>query len=121
MSLSNPISAIKKTYKFLNEKRISNLLSSKGKCVEDKFSIGQFVLINDENQQTVECRGKLNLPHQSRLYKILEIHKGGFSCKLLDILDKSQREVLTSRLTNLSLEVLESYNFSSPQFYRNLQ
>ena len=28
---------------------------------------------------------------------------------------------LCSRLSNLSLEILEEYNFSTPQFYRNLQ
>ena len=83
--------------------------------------MGQFVLINNESQLTAECRGKLNIPHQSLLYKILEIHKDGFSCRLLDILDGSKKEVLCSRLTNLSLEVLEEYNFSTPQFYKNLQ
>ena len=87
MSLKNPISAVRETFKYLNDRRIRNLLSRKGKFVENKFSVGQFVLINDESQLTAECRGKLNLPHQSRLYKILEIHKGGFSARLLDVLD----------------------------------
>ena len=121
MNLENPVTAIRKTYKHLNDRRICNLLSKRGKFVENKFSVGQFVLINDESQLTAECRGKLNIPHQSLLYKILEIHKDGFSCRLLDILDGSKKEVLCSRLTNLSLEVLEEYNFSTPQFYKNLQ
>ena len=63
----------------------------------------------------------MSLPLQSRLYKILEIHKEGFSAKLLDIIDGSKKEVLCSRLSNLSLEVLSEYNFSSPTFYHNLQ
>ena len=37
------------------------------------------------------------------------------------MVDGSEREVLTSRLCNLNLETLESYNFSSPHFFRNLQ
>ena len=75
----------------------------------------------DETQEGEECRGKLNLPLQSRLYKVLAVHKQGFSAKLLDILDGSKKEVLTSRLSNLSLEALQEYNFSSPTFYQNLQ
>ena len=122
MSLSNPIKAVRETYKFLNEKRIQNLTRRRGKLVEkEQFSVGQFVLINDETRVGEECRGKLNLPLQSRLYKVLEVHKGGFSCKLLDILDGSKTEVLCSRLSNLNLDALQEYNFSSPTFYENLQ
>ena len=93
---------------------IQNLTKRRGKFVDNEFSVRQFVLINDESQLTAECRGKLNLPYQSRLYKILEIHKEGISAKIMDILNGSQKEVLCSRLSNLSLEVLEEYNFSSP-------
>ena len=121
MGLLNPISAVKETYKFLNDKRIRNLIKTRGKFVDNKFEVGQFVLLNDESQVTSECRGKLNIPYQSRLYKILAIHKKGFSAKLLDIVNGSQKEVLCSRLSNLSLEALEEYNFSSPTFYQNLQ
>ena len=98
MGLSNPIKAVRETYKFLNEKRIQNLTRRRGKFVENEFSVGQFVLINDETQVGEECRGKLNLPLQSRLYKILEIHKEGFSAKLLDILDGSRKEVYATFL-----------------------
>ena len=121
MGLSNPIIAVRETFRYLNDKRIQNLTRRRGKFVDSEFSAGQFVLINDESQLGEECRGKLSLPLQSRLYKILEIHKEGFSAKLLDIIDGSKKEVLCSRLSNLSLEVLSEYNFSSPTFYHNLQ
>ena len=122
MNLSNPITAVRESFKFLNEKRIQNLTRRRGKTVEDEqFAPGQFVLINDENRIDEECQGKLSLPRQSRLYKVLEVHKNGFSCKLLDIQDGSKKEILCSRLSNLSLDRLQEFNFSSPTFYESLQ
>ena len=99
------------------------MLTSRGKTVADKFAVGQFVLIQDENQQGAEARGKINIPHQSKLYKILAIHKNGFTARLLDVLDGSEREVLTSRLSNLSLEIwnlIISLPPSSTVIYKSL-
>ena len=121
MNLLNPVTAVKDTYKYLNDKRIRNLTKTRGKFVKDEFKPGQFVLLNDESQLASECKGKLNIPYQSRLYKVLETHKKGFSAKILDVVSGAQKEVLTSRLRNLTLETLEEFNFSSPTFYRSLQ
>ena len=77
--------------------------------------MGAFVLLNDEPQAKSECKGKLNIPHQSRIYKIINLHHDGFTCTILDMIDGSKREVLHSRLMNLDLETLD------PGLYRNLQ
>ena len=78
-------------------------------------------MLNDEPQGTAESRGKLNIPHQSKLYKIVDINHDGFTCTIMDLLDGSRREVLQSRLMELSLETLEEYNFSTPNLWKNLQ
>ena len=78
-------------------------------------------MLNDELQGAAESRSKLNIPHQSKLYKIVDINHDGFTCTILDLLDGSKREVLQSRLMGLSLETLEEYNFSTPNLWRNLQ
>ena len=121
MALNNPVKTIKRGYKELNDKRILNLLGRKGKSDKLDWKLGAFVLLNDEPQAKSECKGKLNIPHQSRIYKIIDLHHDGFTCTLLDMIDGSKREVLHSRLMNLDLETLENYNFATPGLYRNLQ
>ena len=122
MALNNPVTAIKKTFVQLNEKRIANLTNKRSKQVSNTgFNIGQFVLLTDELNVKAEARAKLSIPNRSRLYKIVDLNKDGFTATILDVLTGSKREVLTSRLCNLDLETLEMFNFSSPTFYRNLQ
>ena len=121
MALNNPVQTIKRSYGELNNKRILNLLGRRGKAKKKEWNIGAFVLLNDESQANAECRGKLNIPHQSRIYKIINLHHDGFTCTLLDMIDGSKREVLHSRLMGLDLETLESYNFATPGLFRHLQ
>merc|ERR1711954_127030 len=121
MSLNNPVKAIKETFTNLNNKRIANLLNKRSKKVEGDWAIGQFVLLTDETNVGAEARGKLSIPNRSRLYKIIDLNKNSFTATILDVLNGSKREVLTSRLANLDLETLEEFNFSSPTFYKNLQ
>merc|ERR1711942_269799 len=121
MSLNNPVTAIKETFTNLNEKRIANLTNKRSKKVDGNWAIGQFVLLTDESNVGAEARGKLSIPNRSRLYKIVDLNKDGFTATIVDVLTGSKREVLTSRLANLDLETLEEFNFSSPTFYRNLQ
>merc|ERR1711954_611019 len=122
MNLSNPVVAIKETFKHLNEKRISNLTNKRSKQVSNTgFCVGQFVLLTDESNVKAEARAKLSIPNRSRLYKIVALNKDGFTATILDVQSGSRREVLTSRLCNLDLHTLEMFNFSSPTFYKNLQ
>ena len=72
MSLSNPVSAIKETFKHLNEKRMANLTNKRSKQVSNTgFCVGQFVLLTDELNVKAEARAKLSIPNRSRLYKIV--------------------------------------------------
>ena len=79
MSLNNPVKCIKKGYKQLNDKRIQNLISRRGKSEKSDWQLGSYVLLNDEPQGNAESRGKLNIPLQSKLYKIVEINHDGFT------------------------------------------
>ena len=97
------------------------MISRRGKAEKSDWHLGSYVLLNDEPQGTAESRGKLNIPHQSKLYKIVDLNHDGFTCTIMDLLDGSRREVLQSRLMELSLETLEEYNFSTPNLWKNLQ
>merc|ERR1712055_1098539 len=121
MALNNPVKTIKRGYKELNDKRVLNLLARRGKSDKLGWKLGAYVLLNDEPQGKAECKGKLNIPHQSKIYKIIDINHDGFTCTILDMLDGSKREVLNSRLMGLDLETLEEYNFSTPKMYKSLQ
>ena len=93
MSLNNPVKTIKRGYKELNDKRVLNLLARRGKSDKLSWKLGAYVLLNDEPQGKAECKGKLNIPHQSKIYKIIDINHDGFTCTILDMLDGSKREV----------------------------
>ena len=121
MALNNPVQTIKRSYGELNNKRILNLMGRRGNAKKKEWDVGAFVLINDESQAAAECRGKLNIPHQSRIYKIVNKHHDGFTYTLLDLIDGSKREVLHSRLMGLDLATLESYNFFTPDLFKHLQ
>ena len=121
MALNNPVQTIKRSYGELNNKRIMNLLGRRGNAKKKEWDEGAFVLINDESQTGAECRGKLNVPYQSRVYKIIQKHHDGFTYTLLDLLDGSKREVVHSRLMGLDLATLESYNYFTPGLYTHLQ
>ena len=84
MNLKNPVNGIKDTFRHLNENRIKNLLSNKGKHVSNsEFAIGQFVLLSDESNQGVEARGKLSIPHRSKLFKIVNLNKNELMYKIV--------------------------------------
>jgi len=121
MALNNPVQTIKRSYGELNNKRIMNLLGRRGNAKKKEWDEGAFVLINDESQAGAESRGKLNVPYQSRVYKIVHKHHDGFTYTLLDLLDGSKREVVHSRLMGLDLTTLESYNYFTPGLYTHLQ
>merc|ERR1711895_232694 len=121
MALNNPVQTIKRSYEELNNKRIMNLLGGRGNAKKKEWDKGAFVLINDESQAGAECRGKLNVPYQSRVYKIIQKHHDGFTYTLLDLLDGSKREVVHSRLLGLDLATLESYKYFTPGLYTHLQ
>ena len=121
MALNNPVQTIKRSYGELNDKRIMNLLGKRGNAKKKEWDEGAFVLINDESQAGVESKGKLNVPYQSRVYKLIHKHHDGFTYTLLDLLDGSQREVVHSRLMGLDLATLENYNFCTPGLYTHLQ
>merc|ERR1712055_1003605 len=121
MALNNPVKSIKKSYGLLNNKRIMNLLGKKGNAKKKEWEVGAFVLINDEPQGAAECKGKLNNPHQSRVYKLIDKHFDGFTYTLMDLIDGSNREVVHSRIMGLDLETLESYNAFTPGLFKHLQ
>merc|ERR1712055_1197138 len=98
-----------------------NLLGRRGNAKKKEWDVGAFVLINDEPQATAECKGKLNNPHQSRVYKLIDKHFDGFTYTLMDLIDGSKREVVHSRIMGLDLETLESYNAFTPGLFKHLQ
>ena len=70
-------------YKELNAKRIKNMFD-KGRGLRE-LPIGNYVVLNDGNSTTVEGSRQLNFPGSKELYKIIQIHKEGFSLTLLNI------------------------------------
>ena len=63
---------------------------------------------------------KIASPRCANVYKILDIHKQGFSVWIMNVLSGAKLEVLQSRLRELSLSDLENAHFGSPELYKKL-
>ena len=82
--------------------------------------MGEYVLLNDSPEKTVEGSRQLNLPLSKDLYKIKEIHKNGFSLTLLNVRTLDLLTVVHSRITHVSLDSLLSYDFGFPSLWNKL-
>ena len=97
---------------------MDSLLKAKGSIKKKNWSIGQFVTLNQN--KTNSLVDKIASPRCSNIYKILDIHKQGFSAWIMNILTGAKLEVLSSRLRELSLSDLEHAHFGSPELYKKL-
>ena len=116
--LKNPVLAQKVLYKHSNRKRVESLLNAKRSTKKKDWSIGQFVTLNQD--KTNSLVDKIASPRCSNVYKILDIHKQGFSVWIMNVLTGAKLEVLESRLRELSFTDLENVHFGSPELYKKL-
>ena len=63
---------------------------------------------------------KIASPRCQNIYKILEVHRKGFSVKVINVVTGAKLEILSSRLQELSLSDLEQAHFASPGLYKKL-
>ena len=73
-----------------------------------------------EQHKTGSFVDKLASPRNAHVYKIIVVHKGGFSVSIINVLTGAVMEVLQSRLRNLSLVDLETAHFGTPELYKTL-
>ena len=119
VAVNNPIWHQKFAYKKLNEHRIKNLIARRGTDKKQTFPVGQFFTLNDEVPRG-ELQEKNDIPVHKELYKMVAVHKDGFSLGVQNILTGSVQEILHSKLSPLNLELLEELSYSTPQLYKNL-
>ena len=85
-----------------------------------RFAVGNFVVLNDGPSNTVEGSRQLNFPGSKELYKIVEIHKEGFSLALLNMRTQARLTVVHSRVTHLNIDEILNYDIGMPQLYEKL-
>ena len=78
------------------------------------------MVLNDGNSTTIEGSRQLNFPGSKELYKIVQIHKEGFSLTLLNVRTQAQLTVLHSRVSHLHLDEILNYDIAMPQLYEKL-
>ena len=87
LNLNNPVRSIASTYKHLNQKRMAGMMKSKGNPKKKIWHPGQYCLLN-HNPSGInigEAKGKIGVPHQPQVYKILSADKDNFSYKVLNL------------------------------------
>ena len=119
MGLANPIMFQKFNFKTLNDHRIKNLLNQRISNKRDEFKINQFVTMENQPPKG-ENSSKLNIPLNSQLYKIVDIHKQGFQYTLQNIATGARQEVIHSKIKKLRLDDLENMSFAQPDLYNKL-
>ena len=84
------------------------------------YRVGEYVLLNDLPSKTIEGSRQLNLPLSKDLYKIIKIHKEGFSVTLLNVRSLDEITVLHSRISHVDLNSLLSYDIGQPDLWDKL-
>jgi hypothetical protein len=85
-----------------------------------EYKIGQFVTLNDPNLVTVAGSRQLITPHSRDIYKILDIAKGVFSLRLMNLRTQGELTVVHSRVSFLSLDDINSFELGSDDLWENL-
>jgi hypothetical protein len=83
--IENPVLMQKRTFEALNAKRIQNMVQDKTSISVKPFSVGHYVLLEDDNVKTVDGSRQLRLPKFQDIYKINDIGHNGFSLTLLNL------------------------------------
>ena len=94
------------------------MLGARGNDKKKNWSVGQFVTL--DQHKTGSLVDKISSPRCAHVYKIIAIHKEGFSVSVMNVLSGAVMEVLQSRLRNLSLVDLENAHFGTPELYKSL-
>ena len=120
LQVNNPVKLQRDQYLELNRRRILNL-ARKGRGLEPRdFRVGQYVLLNDLPTKTVDGSRQLNLPLSKDLFKIIQVHKEGFSFTLLNVRSLDKITVLHSRVSHVDLDTLLGYDIGQNNLWDKL-
>jgi hypothetical protein len=120
LQVKNPVKLQRDQYLELNRRRIFNLAKKGRGFLPIVYRVGEYVLLNDLPSKTVEGSRQLNLPLSKDLYKIIKIHKEGFSVTLLNVRSLDEITVLHSRISHVDLDSLLSYDIGQPDLWDKL-
>ena len=111
--LHDPTQSVKvqrNAYVNLNNQRLSKLAQQKISATIPNFKVGNFVLLDLDNPQTVEGSKQLIVPKHRDTYKIISTCKQGFQIRLLNLRNGEERTVGVNKIRKLNLEELFHMN-----------
>jgi hypothetical protein len=120
LTIKNPVRLQREQFQALNSKRILNLAKKENAHAVKDYKVGQFVTLNDPNLVTVAGSRQLLTPSSRDIYKILDVMKGGFSLRLMNLRTQGEITVVHSRVSYLNLEDINAFELGSDDLWETL-
>ena len=96
--MANPSLLQSKCYMDLTKIRTANLIKKANTRGRNRFKIGQYVFLSNDNIKTVKGSRQVVLPVNRDLYKIF------FSFRIINLRSSAERTVIFSELREINLE-----------------
>ena len=106
-------------YKRLVQTRLANLIKKSNKGKSPAFSVGQYVLLKNDNLRTIQGSRQLITPICRDIYQIITVEKGGFAFRILNTRNRSERTVIYTELRNINLKDVLMMEIDPKKFMQN--
>ena len=117
---SNEAILVESCYRRLVQTRLNNMLKKSHKGNKQTFRVGQYVLLKNDNLSTIKGSRQLIPPICRDIYQVISIEKGGFSYRILNSRNRSERTVIHTELKNINLDDILKMELDPKRFIQNL-
>ena len=107
-------------YKKLVQTRLTNLIKKSHSGKKPTFSVGQYVLLKNDNLRTIQGSRQLITPICRDIYQVISVEKGGFAFRILNTRNRSERTVIFTELCNIDLKDVMRMEMDPKKFIQNM-
>ena len=118
--VENPVLLLSDCYRKLVQTRLTNMLKKSHNGNKPTFRVGQYVLLKNDNLKTIKGSRQLIAPICRDIYQVISIEKGGFSYRILNSRNRSERTVIYTELRNINLDDVMRMELDPKKFIQNL-
>ena len=118
--VNNPVLLQSDCYKKLVQTRLTNLIKKSHNGKKPTFSVGQYVLLKNDNLRTIQGSRQLITPICRDIYQVISVEKGGFGFRILNTRNRSERTVMFTELRNINLNDVMRMELDPKKFIQNM-
>ena len=118
--VENPVLLQSSCYRRLVQTRLNNMLKKSHKGNIQSFRVGQYVLLKNDNLRTIKGSRQLIPPICRDIYQVISIEKGGFSYRILNTRNRSERTIIHTEIKNIGFDDMLKMELDPKRFISNL-